>query len=82
MKGRVFTVRGTMGEPRSLMKGIIYPLNDGTGQIDLLLWDRLVPGPERDRLEPGRTVKATGMIGEYKGALQIVPANPQAVILE
>ncbi|MBU1694843.1 MAG: hypothetical protein KJ726_05365 [Verrucomicrobia bacterium] len=82
MKGRVFTVRGTLGEPRSLMKGIIYPLNDGTGQIDLLLWDRLVPGPERDRLEPGQKVKATGLIGEYKGALQIVPSNPQALELE
>lgn len=82
MKGRVFTVRGTLGEPRSLMKGIIYPLNDGTGKIDLLLWDRMVPGAERDRLEPGRTVKATGLVGDYQGALQLVPANPQAIELE
>ncbi|MBP7830337.1 MAG: hypothetical protein KA248_10510 [Kiritimatiellae bacterium] len=82
MKGRVFTVRGTLGEPRSLMKGVVYPLNDGTGQLDLLLWDRMVPGPERDRLEPGRTVKATGMIGDYQGTLQLVPANPQALVLE
>ncbi|HOW97141.1 MAG TPA: hypothetical protein P5567_03870 [Kiritimatiellia bacterium] len=82
MKGRVFTVRGALGEPRSLMKGIVYPLSDGTGQIDLLLWDRMVPGPERDKLEPGRTVKATGAIGDYQGQLQIVPASAQAVELE
>ena len=82
MKGRVFTVRGTLGEPRSLMKGIVYPLSDGSGQVDLLLWDRLVPGPDRDRLEPGRKVKATGAIGDYQGQLQIVPANAQAVELE
>lgn len=76
------TVSGTLGEPKSLRGGIIFPLSDESGEIQVVLWDRRVPGPDRDRLSAGARVTVTGEVGEYKGTLQIVPAKPQHVVVD
>ena len=55
-------------------------IDDGTGEIMLLLWDnvyRRVPG--RDRLVPGAWVQAVGIVEEYEGRLEVIPALPQDV---
>ena len=80
--GQARTVRGRLGEPRSIRGGVIYPLSDTSGSIQLLLWDRSVPGTDRDRLAAGLRVKVTGEVREYKGALEIVPASPRAIEIE
>lgn len=79
--GRTFTLTGTLGESRSIRGGVIFPLKDDTGEIQLLLWDKQIPGADRDPLAAGLKVRVTGQIGAYREALQITPASIQAVEL-
>ena len=76
------TVRGKLGEPRSIRGGVIFPLTDDSGEIQVVLWDRRVPGAERDRLAAGAVVLVSGEVDEYRGALQLVPAKPQHIRVE
>ena len=57
-------------------------MSDSTGTIKLVLWDKNVPGPDRDPLTAGAKVKVTGEIVDFKGALEIVPPNAQSVQVE
>ncbi len=81
MAGRVVTVRGELGEPRSIRGGVIYPLSDGSGSILLVLWDKTVFGPVRDSLSAGRHVVVSGKVKKYKGDLEVVPDNVEAIRL-
>lgn len=81
-QGQRVEVNGTLGEPRSVRGGVIYPLSDDTGTIQVVLWDRRVPGPERDKLRPGRRVRVRGTVQEYRGTLEVVPASPQDIAVE
>ena len=75
IKGKVRTLKGTLGDRRSLGKGTAYTLTDDSGSIDLVLWDSTVSPKVFKTLKDGITVEATGKVGEYKGILQLV-ANP------
>jgi DNA/RNA endonuclease YhcR with UshA esterase domain len=79
MAGSVVTVRGTLGEPNSIKSGVIFPLTDNSGSIKLVLWDRSVPGADRDRLAAGVNVTVSGKVEDYKGALELVPASAQSI---
>lgn len=80
--GQTCVVKGVLGEPDSIKGGVIYPLSDGSGSIKVVLWDRAVPGPDRDRLKPGLQVTVSGEVQDYKGSLEIVPPNAQAIVVE
>lgn len=82
MVGRRCTVRGALGEPRSIKGGVVYPMTDGSGSIKLVLWDKSVSGPGRDALAVGCQVVVAGEIVEYKGDLELVPDNIEAVRIE
>jgi hypothetical protein len=74
-QGEVFTVSGTLGEPRSVRGGIIYPLTDDSGEIAVLFWDKQVSGDERTALESGVRVRITAPLVVYKGTLELVPVD-------
>jgi DNA/RNA endonuclease YhcR with UshA esterase domain len=82
MVGKRCTVKGTLGEARSIKGGVIYPMTDGSGSVKLVLWDKSVSGPGRDALAAGCKVVATGEIVEYKGDLELVPASIEAIRIE
>jgi DNA/RNA endonuclease YhcR with UshA esterase domain len=73
--GDIFTVSGTLGEPRSIRGGVIYPLTDGSGEIAVLFWDKQVSGDERAALESGVRVRVTAPLVVYKGTLELVPVD-------
>ena len=81
-KGQVRVVRGTLGAPRALRGGVVYPLTDETGTIDLVLWESIIPGEVLGALEEGAQIAATGEVGEYEGQLQLkaVPGYSAMVI--
>ena len=79
MAGKTMTLRGKLGEPSSIKSGVIFPLSDGSGTIKLVLWDRKIPGNERDGLSAGILVLVSGEIVDYKGDLEIVPPNSQSI---
>ena len=79
MAGRGVTVRGELGEPRSIRGGVVYPLRDGSGSIMLVLWDKTASGPVRDDLSAGSHVVVSGKVTKYKGDLEVVPDNIEAI---
>jgi DNA/RNA endonuclease YhcR with UshA esterase domain len=72
--GEEVTVEGTVVGAASLSAGFKFTLDDGTGQIVLLMWhnvyDECWDAPE---INLGAVVRASGEIGEYEGELQIEP---------
>ena len=82
MVGKTVTLRGKLGEPSSIKSGVIFPLSDGSGTIKMVLWDRKIPGNERDNLSAGTRVLVSGEIVDYKGVLELIPANAQSIQIE
>ncbi|HAL92623.1 MAG TPA: hypothetical protein DCM68_06330 [Verrucomicrobia bacterium] len=73
-KGQTRVVKGTLGAPRALRGGVVYALADGTGSIDLVLWESIIPVDVLNSLAEGVQVAATGEVGEYEGKLQLKAA--------
>ncbi len=74
-KGEQFTVSGTLGEPKSIRGGVIYPIADESGSMVVLFWDRQVSGAERDALEAGVRLRVRAPLVVYKGTLELVPED-------
>jgi len=81
-KGEVFTVVGTLGEPKSIRGGVIYPITDESGEMVVLFWDKNVSGEERDALESGIRLHVTAPLEVYKGVLELIPENAGAFSVE
>ena len=82
MTGTTVAVKGKLGDPTGIKGGEIYPLTDSSGTIKLLLWDRVMPVAERDKLTAGCPVSVSGKILEYKGSLEIVPQNRRSFTVQ
>ncbi|MBC8207365.1 MAG: hypothetical protein ISR85_04310 [Kiritimatiellales bacterium] len=81
-KGNLFTVIGTLGEPRSIPGGVIYPIADDSGEMMVLFWDKKISGEERDALESGVRLSVTAPLVAYKGTLELVPKDVEAFRVE
>jgi len=81
-KGEVFTVIGTLGEPKSIRGGVIYPITDESGEMVVLFWDKQVSGEERDALESGVRLRVTAPLVVYNDVLELIPENAGAFIVE
>jgi DNA/RNA endonuclease YhcR with UshA esterase domain len=68
------TVIGKVVATASLSQGFKFTLDDGSGQVVLLMWhnvyDDCYAAPQ---LNIGAEVRATGKVGEYQGELQVEP---------
>ncbi len=82
VEGTVMTISGRLGNPRSVRSGVAYPVKDKTGSIQILLWDKNVPGEYRNSLVTGKTVTVTGTVKLYKGELEIIPDSSQAIRIQ
>jgi DNA/RNA endonuclease YhcR with UshA esterase domain len=72
--GRVVTLRGTLGPPEPFSAGVKFPLDDGTGQIVLLLWSNVCEHAPQELGADARVI-VTGEVGEYRGALELIPRH-------
>lgn len=70
--GRVVLLEGVVGEAEPFSQGVRYLLDDGSGQIVLLLWSN-VAGEAPAGLGPGAEVRVIGEVAEYRGEMEIVP---------
>jgi len=72
--GEEVTVVGKVVATASLSQGYKFTLDDGSGQVVLLMWhnvyDDCYAAP---KLNIGAEVRATGKVGEYEGELQVEP---------
>jgi len=72
--GEEVTVEGTVVGTASFKYGFKFTLDDGTGQIVLLMWHNVYDDCwDAAEINLNAKVRATGEIGEYKGELQIEP---------
>lgn len=81
-KGTVFTILGTLGEPKSIRGGVLYPISDASGEMVVLFWDKQVSGEERDALESGVRIRVTAPLVVYKGVLELIPEDAGAFVVE
>ncbi|MBC7249350.1 MAG: hypothetical protein H5T62_03625 [Anaerolineae bacterium] len=73
--GQQRAVEGTVVAATSFSAGMKFTLDDGTGQITLLLWSNVYETvPDRERLVEGARVRVSGEIDEYRGEMEIIPA--------
>ncbi|MBN2392533.1 MAG: hypothetical protein JXR84_17515 [Anaerolineae bacterium] len=72
--GEEVTVIGKVVATASLSQGFKFTLDDGSGQVVLLMWhnvyDDCYAAPQ---LNIGAEVRTTGEVGEYQGELQVEP---------
>ncbi|MBN1483202.1 MAG: hypothetical protein JXA37_00640 [Chloroflexia bacterium] len=81
--GRWIQVEGAVLESDPFSAGIRFLLDDGSGQLVLLLWQSLygeLPYPQA--LDVGARLRVQGSLTEYRGALELVPdASADVVVL-
>lgn len=72
--GEEVTVEGTVTGTASFSAGFKFTLDDGTGQITLLMWHNVYDDCwDAAEINLGAKVRATGEVGQYEGELQIEP---------
>jgi DNA/RNA endonuclease YhcR with UshA esterase domain len=78
--GRRATVEATIVSVDTFSEGVKCRMDDGSGQITLLLWQAVHDAvPDSGRLVVGARVRVTGKIAEYRGELELVPGMGVAV---
>lgn len=56
-------------------------VNDGTGVVEVFLWNNIwVRVPNKDSLAVGQRIKAVGVIGEFRGTIQLSPPLPYDIV--
>jgi DNA/RNA endonuclease YhcR with UshA esterase domain len=72
--GEEVTVEGTVVDTASFSLGFKYTLDDGTGQIVLLLWHEVYDDCwDCPQINRGAMVRAGGQVSQYEGQLQVEP---------
>ncbi len=72
--GQEVTVEGQVVSAASFSKGFKFTLDDGTGQVVLLMWHNVYDDCwDARKINIGARVQATGTVGTYENELQIVP---------
>jgi DNA/RNA endonuclease YhcR with UshA esterase domain len=80
--GQTAQVVGSIVQVQFFSKGVQYVLDDGSGQITLLLWQNVLEEVAfRHDLAPGSLVRIIGEIDEYEGKLEIVPGSSKDIHL-
>lgn len=72
--GQEVTVEGRVVAVASFSKGFKFTLDDGTGQVVLLMWLNVYDDcRDARKINLGARVRATGTVQTYEGQLQIAP---------
>jgi DNA/RNA endonuclease YhcR with UshA esterase domain len=74
--GRLVAVRGKIVAVIPFPSGKKYRLDDGTGQVILLLWPEVFDKvPNREKLVMGAQVSATGEVDVFRGDIEVIPRS-------
>jgi DNA/RNA endonuclease YhcR with UshA esterase domain len=75
--GDLVSAKGTVSSVDPFSAGVRLVLNDGSGEVAVVLWQDLYGAlDERDHLVKGSEIEVQGEVAEYKGELEIVPEFP------
>jgi DNA/RNA endonuclease YhcR with UshA esterase domain len=72
--GRQVHLEGKFTEIRKFSKGTAFTLDDGTGTIEIIVWDsdRSALGDKEKLLTQGKRISIKGKLSEYRDKLQII----------
>jgi DNA/RNA endonuclease YhcR with UshA esterase domain len=82
LAGGEVTVCGLLRGSRTVRGGILWTLVDESGEISLVLWDRLIPPDERAALVAGTRVRVTAPLSVYKGRPELTPVASKHLVAE
>ena len=72
--GRLVAVEGVVTGVTPFSAGMKFTLDDGTGEVTVLLWEDLAQAlEERAMLVVGAEVRVVGEVAVYRGELEVVP---------
>ncbi|RME34205.1 MAG: hypothetical protein D6793_08805 [Thermoflexia bacterium] len=78
--GHLVTVRGTVTQARPFSAGYRFLLDDGTGEITVILWQDVYSTlPDSEALVEGAQVEITGEVALYRDTLEVIPGGPEDV---
>ncbi len=78
--GETVTARGRIVSTTSFSKGFKFTLDDGTGQVTLLLWHDIYDAcGDAPGLNVGAQVRVVGEVGTYDGEVQLEPRSGDGV---
>ncbi len=82
-EGQRVMIEGTVARIEKSESNIRLFVNDGSGEILVLLWPNIYERvPNRERLDtPGTPVQVVGAVQIYRGTLEVVPALPYDVVV-
>jgi len=78
---RVVVISGTISGSEKIDQGQQLSVQDGTGEIQVVLGGKALTGLSVAELQPGRALKVTGPIKLYQGKTAIIPDAPGAIAL-
>lgn len=79
-QGQRVTITGTIADAVTFDNGTKLVVQDGSGQIEVFIWANIFQRmPVAGRLTVGTTIRATGLVSEFRGAFQIQPVLPYDV---
>jgi DNA/RNA endonuclease YhcR with UshA esterase domain len=70
---RVVTISGTIASSDNIGSGQKLHVQDGTGDIQVILWENVLGGLSASEFRPGRVIAVTGPVKRYRGRIEIVP---------
>jgi DNA/RNA endonuclease YhcR with UshA esterase domain len=79
-KDKLVQIGGTVDEAGNFSAGFKLALNDGTGQIAVVLFENVFDGLARPAdVNVGATLTVTGRVDEFGGELEVIPNSGSAV---
>jgi hypothetical protein len=79
--GRVVIISGTISGSQDTPQGREFTVDDATGEIPMLLGQKVLGGLSASQLQPGQALTVTGAIALSDGKPIIVPEDASAVKL-
>lgn len=73
LTGQTVRVTALLGPSRPIRGGVAYALVGGSTNLQVVLWDRIVPAASRASLVEGSEVEITGLVKAFKDRVEIVP---------
>ena len=70
---RLVTISGTIAAADSIGTGQRIHIQDGTGEIQVVLWENVLGGLAATEFQPGRVITVTGPVCRYRGLIELVP---------
>jgi DNA/RNA endonuclease YhcR with UshA esterase domain len=81
-KDKLVVIGGTVTEASNFSAGFKLALSDGTGQVDVVLFENTFDGLAKpEQVNVGATLTVTGRVDEFGGALEVIPSSPGRVVV-